>query len=153
MKNNCSLFLSTLGAVGRLPKGGGTVATILTLPVAWLLRHIFSPSLYIVITIASIIFSIGCINRSLRYFSNHDPIDIVLDEVVGTLVALTFTPLLLSWFMLSVAIFRFLDITKCLGIKYVERIPGVVGIVMDDIFAALLTIIIIYCLNGLVCAL
>jgi len=45
----------------------------------------------------------------------------------------------LGFFMvlLGFGLFRFFDIVKPLGIRWIEKAPGGIGIVMDDVVAAL----------------
>jgi phosphatidylglycerophosphatase A len=39
--------------------------------------------------------------------------------------------------LLGFGLFRFFDIVKPLGIRWIEKIPGGVGVVADDVVAAL----------------
>jgi phosphatidylglycerophosphatase A len=39
--------------------------------------------------------------------------------------------------LLGFGLFRFFDIVKPLGIRWIEKAPGGIGIVMDDVVAAL----------------
>jgi phosphatidylglycerophosphatase A len=63
---------------------------------------------------------------------------VVLDEVVGMLVALSWVrPGLLSM-ALGFGFFRLFDILKIPPIRYLERrIPGGLGVMMDDVVAGL----------------
>ena len=46
--------------------------------------------------------------------------------------------------LLSFLLFRFFDITKLLGINKIEKLNGSLGIILDDVFAGLYSLIIIY---------
>ncbi|NTV81952.1 MAG: phosphatidylglycerophosphatase A, partial [Candidatus Aminicenantes bacterium] len=66
-----------------------------------------------------------------------DPGRIVIDEVVGQLLALAFLPG--AWVPVAVAfaLFRFFDIIKPWPIRRLERLPGGWGIMADDVGAGL----------------
>jgi phosphatidylglycerophosphatase A len=73
-----------------------------------------------------------------------DPSEVILDEMVAMpLVFLLNRHLHLGtksgFFMvlLGFGLFRFFDIVKPLGIRWIEKAPGGIGIVMDDVVAAL----------------
>ena len=49
---------------------------------------------------------------------------------------------------LSFLIFRFLDITKIFPINRIEKIKGYIGVIGDDLFAGIITAIIIITLTN-----
>ena len=67
-----------------------------------------------------------------------DPKRVVIDEWAGVWATLLFLPV--EWYTVAAAflIFRVLDISKPLGIKRLEKLPGGVGIMLDDVGAGLL---------------
>ena len=77
-----------------------------------------------------------------------DPSIVVVDEMVGTWIALLAVPPSLHWgYMLAAFIlFRFFDILKPLGIKKMEKLPRGYGIMADDILSGIygMTVILIY---------
>jgi len=126
--------IATLGPLGKLP-GGGTWASVATIPLAYIIVSGGMP--YLVCVAALTIVSIIIIRAVLPLFSSADPREIVLDEVIGCLWVLYMTHW--NWFycLVYVALFRFFDITKILGIRLFERLPSVWGILADDCVAAL----------------
>jgi phosphatidylglycerophosphatase A len=73
-----------------------------------------------------------------------DPSEVILDEMVAMPLVFLLNPHLhlgtkLGFFMvlLGFGLFRFFDIVKPLGIRWIEKAPGGIGIVMDDVVAAL----------------
>jgi phosphatidylglycerophosphatase A len=65
-----------------------------------------------------------------------DPQEVVIDEVVGFLVAMTWLPLNWKWLLAGFLLFRLLDVFKPFPISYLDRnMKGGMGIVMDDILA------------------
>lgn len=78
----------------------------------------------------------GLVKCALPTFYSHDPRAVVIDEVVGYLVAALFIePLTLVNSIILVTLFRLFDITKIGGLKKLEYLPGVKGIILDDIGA------------------
>ena len=65
---------------------------------------------------------------------HQDPGWIVIDEVAGTLLALV---ALTGWpWLVALVVARAADIFKVLpGVKQAERLPGAIGVTMDDIVA------------------
>lgn len=75
----------------------------------------------------------------------HDPSAIVWDEMAAfllTMIAIPFT-----WINITIAfvLFRVLDIVKPFPISWVDKnVRGGLGIMLDDIIAALVTLLIIH---------
>jgi phosphatidylglycerophosphatase A len=71
--------------------------------------------------------------------AQKDPKQVVVDEICGmtvTLFALPFTPVFIIG---GFALFRVFDILKPYPIRWVEqKVPGGLGIMLDDILAGLL---------------
>ncbi len=143
MKMPLCVQIATLGPVGYLP-ASGTAATLLTLPIAYLLRVWLNAEFYLILLITSLLLAFQIINCALEYFKeDQDPSQIVLDEFVGCLVTFYAIPLCWPTIIAGFAFFRFFDITKWFGIKKAESLIGAWGVLLDDILAALLANIII----------
>ncbi len=137
-------FIATLGPIGYLTVPG-TIATIVTIPFMFWLRMLFpSPFVYGGIVFLFLIVSLWVVHKARRYFKRHeDPPEIVIDEVVGCLITFWVIPLSTSSVIVGLLLFRFFDIFKIGGIRYVERLNGCWGIVLDDVVAALMSNIIL----------
>jgi len=73
-------------------------------------------------------------------FGVHDSGAIVIDEVVGFLVAVIWLPLTWKTLVAGFLIFRLLDILKPFPINVIDRkIKGGVGVVLDDVAAGVVT--------------
>ena len=68
-----------------------------------------------------------------------NPSEIVVDEAVGMWLALAGLPRHGAILFLAFLLFRCFDIAKFPPMKQLERLPGGVGIMLDDIAAGLLT--------------
>ena len=64
---------------------------------------------------------------------------IVIDEACGMLLALVFVPMNLFSVILGFFIFRILDILKPPPAKRMEKLTGSLGVMFDDIVAAIYT--------------
>jgi phosphatidylglycerophosphatase A len=84
-----------------------------------------------------------CAPAAIARFGVKDPSQVVVDEVVGTWLAIAILPAhVLAQPMLAVivalALFRVFDIAKPWPIGWCERLPGGWGIMADDIVAGAL---------------
>ncbi len=133
---NIILSINTLGPYGYCT-GSGTVATLITVPFALVLR-IMLPSLwYGVFIVCFTVISYFIIKRGLDFFEQTDPSQIVLDEVVGCFITFYALPLNLITIISAFLLFRFFDIAKCFGIKSCESLDGAWGVLMDDVLAGI----------------
>lgn len=133
-----AIVLSTWFGVGLLPKAPGTFGTIAAIPLLLLLSHLSAvyKTLFLVILTAAAIWSSGKCQELLR---QHDPNQIVIDEVVGFLFAMFLLPFTWPTLGLVFVLFRFFDILKPYPIRNVEKLHGGFGIVMDDLLAGVYT--------------
>ena len=86
----------------------------------------------------------------LKTYGDKDHQSIVIDEFLGQYVALFSIPLFeLENNFINISIifllFRFFDISK-VGLRRIEKIPGVFGILFDDIIGGIYTISVIFLL-------
>lgn len=66
-----------------------------------------------------------------------DPQQVVIDEVAGMMVALVALPATWKVYLGGLLLFRFFDIVKPPPICQLQRLPGSLGIVLDDLLAGL----------------
>ena len=137
MKSLVRLFryLSMLGPIGPLP-ASGTVASVVTALVVAVFGLQELPQFPVIILLISLISSIA-VEVALPTFYSHDPRQVVLDEVVGFLIGCYFIPASWLWLTVLLAFFRFFDIIKPLGLRKLEYLPGVQGVMFDDIGAGI----------------
>ena len=133
-------YIATLGPLGYLP-AAGTVATIITLMLVGLLQGLVGSSLgYCLSVVVFCCCSATVIVYALPYYTHVvDPREIVLDEVIGTLITFTFNPLSWDGVALGFVLFRFFDIFKPWPISFFEKLPGMWGIMGDDIAAGMIS--------------
>jgi phosphatidylglycerophosphatase A len=74
-----------------------------------------------------------------RIFQHKDSRCIVIDEVSGMLLSLIFIPPDIKWVIAGFIIFRILDSLKPYPASKFQRLKGSLGVMSDDIVAALYT--------------
>jgi phosphatidylglycerophosphatase A len=71
--------------------------------------------------------------------NTHDDGDLVIDEVVGLLITMTWLPITWQSFVFSFILFRILDIGKPFPINLLDkRIKGGLGVMLDDVAAGMI---------------
>ena len=122
---------------GKIPFMPGTFGTLWGLPLAWLLLPL-GPIPYMVISVALILIASVIAEFHERFTQSHDPGEIVIDEVVGYVIAMTWMPMTWQAFLAAFLAFRFFDILKPFPIRQIDRnIKGGLGTVLDDVAAGL----------------
>ena len=84
-------------------------------------------------------FAAGCVicGTSARRLGVHDHGGIVFDEIVAMLLVLCVTPRTPGWTLVAFLAFRVFDVAKPWPIREADhRIPGGLGIMLDDVLAA-----------------
>lgn len=136
-----SKIIATVGGIGFIRKGGGTVASILYC-IVWILIPGFSPVLQISLLIAVLITGVWS-SAVVEKIWGEDNFRIVIDEVAGMMIALLFVPVKIEYAITSLVLFRFFDILKPLGIKKMEKFPSGWGVMADDVLSGFYALIII----------
>ncbi len=130
------LFLTGL-FVGYSPIAPGTLGSVLGIVLYSIFpKGVYVFLLYILLTYLAIKLS----GESRELFLEEDSERIVIDEVLGMWLALiitgshNFTHILEAFL-----IFRFLDVYKPMYVDRMERFEGGLGVVLDDVWAGLIT--------------
>lgn len=137
MKKQLAKWIVTLGPIGYLP-ASGTWATLLT---ALFLICVKSWLTFFNYTFFFVLFLIGSyilLSQSIGDFKDHDPSEIVIDEVIGCLFVFWAIPISWQSILCGVLLFRIFDILKIGPIKCAECYTGAWGILFDDLLAGLL---------------
>lgn len=142
-------FIVTGLYVGKSKWAPGTMGTVLAIPLAYFMAkkgHIF----YLEVTVLAIFASIALCSYYELKSQSHDNQQIVIDEVVGYLVAFFWLPLSWRFFAAAFVLFRFFDILKPFPINYIDRnVKGGLGVVLDDLAAGLAANMILQALSKL----
>lgn len=132
------IHLATLFGVGRFPKGPGTAATVVTIPLVLLLGNM-GPLVYMAAIVLLLPVGIVACEFYEQAKGGHDHKEIVIDEVLGFLITMVWLPMTWQAIAIGFALFRLLDITKPLFIGYLDkRIQGGLGVMVDDVAAGII---------------
>ena len=141
--------IATVGGVGDLPVGPGTWGSAVGLGLGWLgAQAVGAPWSVILLTLTGLVGSRLC-TRAERELARHDPPSVVLDEVWAMAVVVMAPPQLAwDWPRLVVAfgLFRLFDITKPFPLPQMARWPAGVGVMADDLGAAVYTRLLLWLL-------
>ena len=134
---------------GLSPFAPGTMGTLVAIPFTFVLKSLDTPVFWIVLLLLFILGVVLCelVSRKLGV---HDHGGIVWDEMVGYWLAVAFVPMQWQWLLAAFVLFRFFDIYKPWPIRQIDaRVGGGFGIMIDDVVAALFTVIILAAVNWL----
>jgi phosphatidylglycerophosphatase A len=139
-------MIGTFFGIGRLRPGPGTWASVATVLLWWLLsfaqlRHSEVIALAILIVVTAI--GIPAATRVARESEIHDPGFVVIDEVAGQMLPLIIAPLRWKYLLLSLILFRCFDILKPPPLRFLERLPEGIGIMLDDIGAGIYALLVL----------
>jgi phosphatidylglycerophosphatase A len=124
--------------LGFIPIAPGTFGTLLAIPFFWFLHHkgVYP---YMIVTVLFTFFACFIAELAGPLFGETDSQHIVIDEVAGFLVTMTWLPRTWQAVVLGFILFRVLDALKPGPIAYVEKkIKGGLGVVADDVVAGIL---------------
>ena len=147
MLNRIVVFLATGCYVGYSPLVPGTMGTLASIPLYLILSHL-SPLYYMPILLGFIYIAIWASDGAEVLLQSKDCKHIVIDEMVGFLVAMFMIPPTMRNIILGFFLFRAFDIIKPFPIRTLEeRVRGGYGVVLDDILAGIYTNLVIHVLR------
>ena len=140
LRNPIHILSFGFGA-GLSPIAPGTMGTLIAIPI-FLVLVTFSPILYLLLI--AILFFIGCwaSGETAKALNVHDHPGIVIDEIVGYLITMLFVPVTWYWVILGFLLFRLFDIWKPWPVSIADKkLKGGLGIMLDDVLAALYSLL------------
>jgi phosphatidylglycerophosphatase A len=142
-------LIATGCGIGLLPLMPGTWASLAALPCAWAIAAFAGRAA--LAAAAVLAFAAGCwASATLARASGlKDPQFIVIDEVAAQWLVLVAAPLDWRAYLAAFLLFRLFDITKPWPARAIERrVAGGLGIMLDDIAAALYAILLLLIGDG-----
>ncbi|MEK9745737.1 MAG: phosphatidylglycerophosphatase A [Candidatus Puniceispirillum sp.] len=130
--------LATLGPIGHLRPAPGTIGSLVALVSGYVIAGFGTGWLLLAAVLVS---SVGIIaaDHYGQATGRKDPGEVIIDEVAGQWLALCAAPHDMVWFVAGFILFRFFDIVKPGPVRWVEKWPGGVGVMADDIIAGMLS--------------
>jgi phosphatidylglycerophosphatase A len=143
------LFLAFGFGSGLAKKAPGTLGTAAAIPL-YLLFSQTNIIVYSLITIAISLIGIPICGQAADRLGVHDFNGIVWDEIAGYLITMWLVPFSWPAIITGFILFRIFDIIKPWPIKWVDqKVKGGLGIMLDDILAALIAGMILWVLVSL----
>ena len=131
-------FLATGFFVGYSKLVPGTLGTLLAV-LLYLIMPSFSPSFYWILILILILGGTFICHRAEKLFDEFDSPRIVIDEICGYFITMAFLEKRIITIVLGFILFRFLDVVKVFPSRKLQKISGGFGIMIDDIYAGMLT--------------
>ncbi|NIQ39818.1 MAG: phosphatidylglycerophosphatase A [Proteobacteria bacterium] len=132
------ILLSTGLYSGFSPIAPGTAGTIVAVPLFLVLSRLPVIS-YVITVVAFFFFSSWLSGTAEAIFRQKDSQRIVIDEMFGFLLAMSFMPPAPLYVVVGFFLFRFFDIAKPFPARRLERLSGGYGVVADDLVAGVYT--------------
>ncbi len=131
---------------GYSPFASGTAGSLLAAVIYWFIipHNYITLGLVLFITLA---ISIPLSSAAEKIYGKKDHSHIVIDEIVGFWVSVIFLPYSIKITVLAFFLFRIFDVIKPLYIRKSQNLPGGWGVVLDDVFAGILTNLILQLLK------
>jgi phosphatidylglycerophosphatase A len=143
--DHLAALIATAGGAGFMPQAPGTAGSVVGVAI-----YIFITSAgagaYLPHAIIFVLFAGTLAAQRVETFWGHDSQRIVIDEVIGQMITFSLAgPVRISWLFIfaGFVLFRVFDILKPFPVRHLERLPGGVGVIADDVGAGL------YALAGL----
>jgi phosphatidylglycerophosphatase A len=139
-------IIGTVFGVGYIRPAPGTWGSLVALPWAWLLHALGGFPLLLLGVIAAFLKGWWATSKMTEGSDDHDPSEIVIDEVVGQWIALlplsyaawsNDIPVHVMWpgWIAAFALFRLFDIWKPWIIGWADRRGDALGVMLDDVIA------------------
>lgn len=131
-----SVWLATCGGLGYIPVAPGSVGAAVGVALVALLARLAVPEPRISVAAGALVIlalGIPAATAAEAYFGRKDPGHVIIDEVMGQMIALALDPRpgwkgLLGAYLL----FRAFDVVKPFPARRLERLRGGWGIMLDD---------------------
>jgi phosphatidylglycerophosphatase A len=131
-------FVATAGMGRRIPRGPGTYGTLVAVPLVLALWHL-GPILYMAAAAFLMVFAIVIAQFYEDMNGRHDAKEVVIDEIAGFVITMTWLPLTWQAFVVGFVLFRALDIFKPFPIGMLDqKVKGGIGVVVDDVAAGII---------------
>ena len=142
-------FLALGFGSGLAPKAPGTFGTLAALPLVVLLSFAGQSWLLLFIIFGTLLGIYVC-GKAAADVGEHDHGAIVWDEIIGFALTMLFVPISWQSVLLGFILFRLFDILKPWPISWFDRrVHGGLGIMLDDVLAALPALAILHLLVSL----
>ena len=152
-----SLFVTMFG-IGRIKMIPGTVGSLATIIILYVLFHTLniSSNLILLGLIIIFIYSFSAVASHTENSENKDPKEIVIDEFIGQSIPIYLYEIshgtekspneAIIFYAICFVLFRFFDIKKPFPVSFFDRnFKNSFGVIMDDVCAGLYVVLSLIC--------
>jgi phosphatidylglycerophosphatase A len=147
MRVKLANLISTWFGCGYAPKAPGTAGSAAALAIGILLHEYagFGQWQFALLAAVTLIPAVWAAGVTAVASGLKDPQFVVIDEVIGTWIAMT-GALRYNWasYLAALALFRLFDIWKPPPVRQLEALPGGWGINLDDVMAGIYAALVLF---------
>lgn len=119
---------------------GSALALLLALPA---MRHLQLETHLVIIAVGFVV-GVWCCDKLAKRLGSKDPSIIVWDEFIGQWISLLLLPPVWYWLLAAFLLFRLFDILKPWPAIWADKsLSGGLGIMLDDVFAGIYTLLVL----------
>ena len=141
LRNRLIVIITTFFYSGYLPFIPGTFGSLAGIIMYFSVKD--NAFIYASVTLILLMAGLAFSSEAEKIFQKKDSRFIVIDEVVGILISLSFLPYSPKLVFLAFFLFRLLDTLKPYPAYRIQQLHGSIGIMGDDLVAAIYTNIIL----------
>jgi len=134
------IAIASAGGAGFMPKAPGTAGSVVGVAIYLVIEALNAGAYYPHAIIFFFVIGTWASSRVERLYG-HDSQRIVIDEVVGQMITFALFAgryqLSAIYIALGFGLFRLFDIVKPFPLRRLERLPGGLGVVADDVGAGI----------------
>jgi len=136
-------LIGTWFGSGLAPKASGTAGSIAALPFAYLIQTQWGNGALFLASVIAFFVGWYATHLYLPHTDAKDPKEIVIDEVSGQWLLLSAMYPTFTSYLIGLVLFRFFDIVKPWPVSWADqKVPGALGVMLDDTLAALYPLIV-----------
>ncbi|MDP5216300.1 phosphatidylglycerophosphatase A [Ruegeria sp. 2205SS24-7] len=147
-RDRAARLIATVGGIGYLRPAPGTWGSLAALPMAWVLHQLGGFPLLFLATLLAALVGNWATHVMTKDSDDHDPSEIVIDEVAGQFLALwavsapawahglDISALWPGW-IAAFLLFRLFDIIKPGPVGWADRRGDPLGVMLDDLIAGI----------------
>jgi len=158
MIKNFNILFVTMFGLGKIKIIPGTVGSLATIIILYILFHALSISPYLILVglIIISIYSFLAITSYIENRENKDPKEIIIDEFIGQSIPIYLYEIshrtekspdeAIIFYGICFILFRFFDIKKPFPINFIDKnYKNSFGVIMDDVCAGLYVVLSLIC--------
>ena len=158
MIKNFNILFVTMFGLGKIKLIPGTVGSLVTIIILYILFHALSISPYLILAglIIISIYSFLAITSYIETNENKDPKEIIIDEFIGQSIPIYLYEIshgtekspdeAIIFYGICFILFRFFDIKKPFPVSFFDKnYKNSFGVIMDDVCAGLYVVLSLIC--------